>query len=157
MSRSTPTKCVMRPVESRRAVIVHAAGNDEPSFRRPSSVPRQMLLAITSAGNVAPDVIQPGLDEIDEVQRRELLARVAEGAQERRIRVFERPSGRVIRIRSPVCSVAAARSCSRASARCSSDPLPRQPQRHDAQPDDRRDAGQEEPDRIDGLAAPIRG
>ncbi len=47
MSRSTPTKWVTRPDASLSALIVQAAGNEVPSFRRPRSVPRHTPCALT--------------------------------------------------------------------------------------------------------------
>ncbi len=89
MSRSTPTKCVMRPVwiserrnrarrRKRRAVLAAALQRAAPdAFRH------------DLGGNVPAHVIHARLDEIGEVQRRQLLARVAERAQEGRVRVLE--------------------------------------------------------------------
>ena len=102
-------------------------------------------------GNVALQVIHPGLDEIDELPRRELVARIAERTQKRRVRVLERPVRP--RDQDQVTSVlrSGGQQLQPRVGALQLGPLRREPQRHDPQPDDGRQAGQKQPDRVDRI------
>ena len=123
MSRSTPTKCVMRPARVPQRGNVHAAGNIVPSLRRRISVPRQIAAGRHLRWNVSAHESMPNgsiSSAKPEPPARDACSPTRAGRPRSRARSL--PSGRVIRIKSPVCSVAAASNCSRASARWSSCP-----------------------------------
>ena len=122
MSRSAPTKCVIRPSASLQRD--HRArgreGRTVPPLAQQRAAPHAPFADLRA--DVSRECAGPAVDEVGKPEAGELAPRVTEGADERIVRELEPAVGTRDQDQIAVCSVAAASSRMRASVRCSSPP-----------------------------------